>query len=70
MAKEDVVDLIETTMERHTVKDSVTCARDTHMFVMVSGTEAECTKCHIGFVLGPGVTLNEGHLYLSGELMV
>jgi len=70
MAKEEPIDLIETTTEKHTVRDSITCARDKHLFIMTSGTEAECKKCHIGFFLPTGAEVKEDHIYMNGELMV
>ena len=72
MAKEEKhpVDFIESTIEKHNLGESVTCERDKHFFISVSGTEAECRKCHIGFVLPVGGEAREGHIYLQGEFVI
>ena len=40
-----------------------------HTFVQL-GFNAECTKCHIGFQLGIGAEVKEGHIYIKGQLIV
>ena len=34
------------------------------------GFNAECVKCHVGFPLGIGATVEAGHIYIKGQLIV
>lgn len=38
-----------------------------HFFKRMNGREVECVKCHIGFVLGVGWLLKDGHIYKGKE---
>lgn len=53
-----------------TISPSVTCTKGNHNFVQVSGTEAECPRCHVGYGLGAGAEVKEGHIYIHGELVI
>lgn len=52
------------------VKPSATCTKGNHVFVQVSGTEAECPRCHVGYGLGVGAEVKDGHIYIQGELVL
>jgi len=41
-----------------------------HYFEMVSGRQAECQKCHIGFFLGPKEHVKDGHIYHNETLVI
>lgn len=38
-------------------------SEDGHFFVRIPGNQAECIKCHWGFVLDAGDKIKDGHLY-------
>jgi len=43
---------------------------DVHNFKQVSGTAVECSVCHAGFYLSPGMCIEDGHIYYEGELVI
>ena len=46
------------------------CSKGDHEFKYKTGTEIECMKCPIGYPLGPGSVLKNGHVYLHGEFVI
>lgn len=40
-----------------------------HTFRQI-GFNAECTKCPVGYPLGIGGEVREGHIYIKGELVI
>ena len=45
-----------------------TCSQGKHEFKRI-GHEAKCS-CGVGYQLGPGTIVEEGHIYLYGKLLV
>lgn len=41
-----------------------------HYFIHKSGIEIICKYCNAGFFLAPGWSLEDGHIYKSGKLVV
>jgi hypothetical protein len=41
-----------------------------HYFKRVSGTQAECRKCRIGYFLTPEFEIKKGHIYTGEELVI
>lgn len=41
-----------------------------HYFVYKSGTEVTCKKCPMGYPIGPGTNVRDGHLYVHGEFVI
>lgn len=41
-----------------------------HHFKYISGTEAMCTKCPLGYGVSPGTSIKEGHIYINNELVI
>lgn len=58
------------TTERFTVKPSVNCAKNEHYFEYISGTEVQCTKCPMGYPIGPGTEVRDGHIYIHGTRVI
>jgi hypothetical protein len=53
--------------ELHHIAPSTKCS---HSFVQRAGTEALCRKCNVGYVLSPGMTVENEHIYYLDELVV
>lgn len=53
--------------ETHQLRQ-VSCPRD-HKWEQF-GSNAECRVCHIGFPLGAGGTVQDGHIYIIGEKVI
>lgn len=41
-----------------------------HYFKYQTGTEVRCTKCPIGYQVGPGTEVKNGHIVIHGELVI
>lgn len=41
-----------------------------HHFEYISGTEAMCTKCPLGYFLTPGSVVKDGHIYIEETLVI
>lgn len=41
-----------------------------HHFEYISGTEAMCTKCPLGYVLTPGSVVKDGRIYIDNDLLI
>jgi hypothetical protein len=61
---------IEPEIKDHTVQPSLTCGKGEHYFVQVSGTEVRCRKCPVGYNIGPGYEVKNGHVILHGQLLI
>ena len=49
---------------------NLTCEKGSHEFKYRTGSEVECLKCPIGYPLGPGAILKDGHIYIHGEFAI
>lgn len=59
------------TTERYQVKAATHCGPRDHYFKYISGTEAECNKCHtVGFPISPGTVVRDGHIYIEEQLVI
>jgi hypothetical protein len=57
-----------------TLGPPVTCIKGEHSFQVI-GIEmgmrkAQCTKCPIGYYLGPSDNLKDGHVYFNEKLVI
>lgn len=66
--KED--QFIADTYEEHTAHAPITCSREGHEWVRVSGGEAKCRKCTVGMYIPPRAEIKELHIYLDEQLLV
>lgn len=41
-----------------------------HNFIYTSGTEVECTKCPLGYVVGADTEIKDGHIYIEETLVI
>lgn len=41
-----------------------------HNFTHISGIEVQCTKCPLGYVVGPETEIKEGHIYIEEKLVI
>lgn len=41
-----------------------------HFFEFVTSSSIKCNKCHVGFYIGQGDYIENGHLYHSGNLVI
>lgn len=41
-----------------------------HYFERVSGTQAQCRKCNIGYFLTPEISIKNGHLYIDNKKII
>lgn len=41
-----------------------------HYFKFKSGVEVYCTKCPIGYPIGPGTEIKNGHITIHGQLVI
>lgn len=51
----------------------MSCPAGEHRMLPVrqyEGQAVECQKCHIGWILSPGTTLRDGHVYIRGKLLL
>jgi hypothetical protein len=53
-----------------TLQSKVNCDKGSHFFIRKSGTEVTCTKCPIGYPVGPSITLKDGHLYKDNQFLI
>lgn len=51
------------------IKPSLNC-KDGHYFIYHSSMEVKCMKCPVGYPIGIGTELKDGHLYIHGELIL
>lgn len=49
---------------------NLACVKGDHEFKYVTALEVECMKCPIGYPLGPGSELKNGHIYRHGEKII
>lgn len=54
--------------EVHIPKPSI--IKGEHSFEYITGTEVMCTKCPLGYVVGPNVEIRDGHIYIEDKLLV
>ena len=52
------------------VSDDFVCRRGKHNFTYSSGTQAKCTKCPLGYPIGPRFMIKEGHIYKDYLLVI
>jgi len=52
------------------VGDDLICWKDKHNFAYKSSSEAKCTKCPLGYPIGVGNTLKDGHIYKDYILVI
>lgn len=50
--------------------ENLSCAMADHYFVRNELNEAECRKCPIGYPLGIGSEVKNGHIYIHGEFVI
>ena len=50
--------------------ENLACEKNNHVFKYVTALEVECMKCPVGYPLGPGSQLKDGHIYLHGEFVI
>ena len=53
-----------------TIQRKTNCDKGLHFFIRKSGTEVVCTKCPIGYPVGPSIQLKDGHLYKEGQFLI
>jgi hypothetical protein len=41
-----------------------------HNFTYISGTEVQCTKCPLGYVVGANTEIKDGHIYIENKFLV
>jgi len=63
---------LEKDLEGETLKvgPSVTCLKGTHIFRLIKGNEAECTKCPVSYPIGVGSTVKDGHIYHDNQFVI
>lgn len=49
---------------------NLACEKGSHEFKYVTALEVECMKCPVGYPLGPGASLKDGHIYIHGEFVI
>lgn len=54
----------------HQLKPALTCLKGEHYFEYVSGREADCTKCPMGFRLPVDAEVKDGHIYIESQLLI
>lgn len=59
----------EAEVNRYKVGPNLACGRGEHKFIQ-KGAAAECTKCPVGYNLGAGGEVKDGHIYIRGELLI
>jgi hypothetical protein len=57
----------EANVNKHELSKPAPCE---HQFIRKSGTEVQCIKCPIGFIITPDIELKKGHLFKHGGLMI
>lgn len=53
----------------HTLRQ-VSCTSNEHYFAHTTAREVECIRCHVGYELATGWSVENGHIYNSGELVI
>lgn len=47
------------------------CGKDNHKFVIMRNGDqqlvAECTKCTLGYPIGPGTEIKDGSIFIHGQ---
>jgi len=66
--KEQPKEAQEIESEMITLKPSVAC--EEHEFAHVSGLEVKCKNCPVGYQLGAGAILKDGHIYIGEQLLI
>lgn len=59
---DDVIEMIH-------LKAPITCAKGGHVFDR-QGQNAKCRKCPVGYPLGVGMDVVDGHIYAGNELVL
>jgi hypothetical protein len=49
---------------------NLTCRKGSHEFMYKTALEVECMKCPVGYPLGAGAQLKNGHIYIHGEFVI
>lgn len=49
---------------------NLSCGKGNHYFVYHTANEIECTKCPVGYPVGPEINLKEGNVVIHGEELV
>ena len=52
------------------VSDDIVCRRGKHYFEYKSSREVKCKKCPVGYPIGVGITLKDGHIYKDCILVI
>ena len=61
---------VEADIKDHRVQPALTCVKGEHYFVQINGTEVQCRKCPVGYNIGPGTTIKDGHIYIHNTFLV
>ena len=51
-------------------KPPITCTKGDHIFYQANTREAKCRTCPVGYILGFGMTVMDGHIYKGDELVI
>jgi len=56
--------------EKLTPKPPVTCQKGDHLFRQTGSREARCISCPLGYILSPGMTVIDGHIYMGEDVVI
>ncbi len=65
---EEKEDKLAPKVEMHTLKPNVIC--NDHEFVYKTGNEVMCKNCPLGYQMGWGAILKDGHIYIGEQLLI
>ena len=49
---------------------TVSCAQNDHNFIHQTANMVKCRNCPVGYALGPGSHVKNGHIYIGSQLLI
>ncbi len=56
--------------EKIVPKPPITCEKGRHLFRQTGSREAKCISCPLGYILDPGMSVMDGHIYKGDDIVI